>query len=98
MTTSVAKKTFSIKKDIVTQLDQYNNKSRFVNEALSFYIDYLDSFKTHKDNFLEKKITEALEWEFYKIELSNSGNKNDINYINHSEKLEKELLSAINEK
>lgn len=97
MTTIVAKKTFSIKSEIATQLDQYNNKSKFVNEALSFYIDYLNSVKKYKDSFLENKINEALDWEFYQIDLSENSNKNDISYINHSEKLEKELLLAINE-
>jgi hypothetical protein len=61
MSSLVAKKTFSIKKDLVIYLEQYNNKSKFVNEALNFYIDYLNSFKKHKENFLEKKINEALQ-------------------------------------
>jgi len=94
----VAKKTFSIKSDIATQLEQYNNKSKFVNDALSFYIDYLDSFKKHKEDFLEKKIKEALNWQFYDINLSDKKNRNEIKYISHSKELENELLLAVNEK
>jgi len=60
MATLVAKKTFSINNNIAMELEQYNNKSKFVNEALSFYIDYLDSFKKYKSKFLEKKMQEAL--------------------------------------
>ena len=97
MTTLVAKKTFSIKSEIATQLDKYNNKSKFVNEALSFYIDYLDSFKKYKEGFLENKINEALNWEFYDINLSKNNNINKIKFEDHSEKLEKELLLAVND-
>jgi hypothetical protein len=59
--TAVAKKTFSIKNDIAIKLDLYKNKSKFVNEAISFYMDYLNSFKKHKEDFLVTKINEALE-------------------------------------
>jgi hypothetical protein len=46
---------------------------------------------------LEKKINEALQWEFYDINFSNNQNINEIKFENHSKKLEKELLLAINE-
>lgn len=75
MSTLVAKKTFSIKHDVAIQLDKYNNKSKFVNEALVFYIDYLESFKKHKEWFLENKINEALNWEFYDVNLVDSKNE-----------------------
>lgn len=97
MSTAVAKKTFSIKSDIASYLEVYSNKSKFVNEALSFYIDYLENVKKIKSSFLEDKIKEALDWEFYSIKLSDSKNKNYIKYENHSEKLEKELLLAVND-
>ena len=60
MATAVEKKTFSIKKDIASQLDMYKNKSKFVNEALVFYIAYLESAKHHKKDFLEKSMIEPL--------------------------------------
>ena len=60
MNTVVTKKSFSIKKDIAVQLDTYNNKSKFVNDALFFYINYLENIEKYKINYLENKIKEAL--------------------------------------
>ncbi|USN58960.1 MAG: hypothetical protein H6767_02495 [Candidatus Peribacteria bacterium] len=97
MSISVAKKTFSIQKDIATQLDSYDNKSKFVNSALNFYMGYLESVKKYKNSFLEDKIQEALESEFYAIRTSNKAQHNSIQYKNHSKPLEDELLVAINE-
>lgn len=95
MSLAVAKKTFSIKPDIALELDLYKNKSKFVNEALSFYIDYIKSFKKYKETFLEKKLNEALEWDFYNIDLSLKENKNEIIFKEHSTKLENNLLLAV---
>jgi hypothetical protein len=61
MSSLVAKKTFSLQKDVYSKIENYKNKSKFVNEALIFYIEYLDSFKKYKETFLEKKINEALD-------------------------------------
>jgi len=97
MATAVAKKTFSIKKDIASQLDMYKNKSKFVNEALVFYIAYLESANNHKESYLEEKIKEALNDEFYSISFSKSNNINKQKYISHSKVLEKNLLEAIND-
>jgi MoxR-like ATPase len=60
-------------------------------------MDYLNSFKKHKEDFLVTKINEALEWDFYNINLSSENNKNNVIYKENSDKLEKELLLAINE-
>ncbi len=97
MPTLIAKKTFSIKTSIASQLEKYSNKSKFVNEALSFYIDYLDNIENYKNNLLEKKIRQALVWDFYGINFSNSSNKNNKKYSNHSKKLEDNISLAINE-
>lgn len=97
MSTTVSKKTFSIKSSIATKLEEYKNKSKFVNEALSFYIDYLDSFEKHKTSLVENKIKESLEWEFYSVDLSSKNHKNELKYSTHSDKLEKELFLAIND-
>ena len=97
MSYPVAKKTFSIKSQIAEYMEIYSNKSKFVNEALVFYINYLDSVKKYKNNFLEDKIKEALNWEFYNINVEKSSNTNKQQFINHSKELEKELLLAIND-
>ncbi len=95
MATAVAKKTFSIKQDLASHLDLYKNKSRFVNEALDFYIDYLESTQQYKQKFLEDKIQEALNGEFYEIDSQNHSNKNTIKYVGHSDTLEKNILLAM---
>ena len=96
MKIAVTKKTFSIKNEVASKLDKYSDKSKFVNKALIFYIDYLNNINKYKTDFLENKIKEALEWEFYDINLTWDDNINKIKYIDHSSKLENELLLAIN--
>ncbi len=97
MTTTISKKTFSLQQDVVSHLNTYSNKSKFVNEALVFYIDYLESTKKNQNKSLEQSLQEALDWEFYSASMSDKNNQNAIVFKGHWKKLEKNLLLALND-
>ena len=68
-----------------------------MNEALVFYINYLNSIKKYKKDYIENKIKKAIYWDFYNIDYHTESNINKKNYTNHSKKLEENLFLAINE-
>ena len=95
MSTIIDKKTFSIRKEFSTYLDKFQNKSKFINEALAFYIEYLKSLEAKKNSFLEAKILEALHWEFHAAQLTKTGNKNKTSPKKYSTSFEDSLRSAL---
>ncbi|MCH2188460.1 hypothetical protein MK079_01365 [Candidatus Gracilibacteria bacterium] len=96
-TTFVKKKTFSLQPNIASYIETYNNKSQFVNEAVGFYIEYLKNVQQFQESFLENKIQEALEGDFYHMTQTPEKNNNILQYKSHGKKLENNLLVSMKE-
>ncbi len=62
MPVTTQKKTFSIKKDFVNRLDNYQNKSQIINKALYLYFSREDFLEKSEKDFIENFSFEWVEY------------------------------------